>query len=540
MASLKGYRQGFWKHMRAEAKLHRAANILPAEKIEEHFERASAYRATHFTGFELQWSTMTDVVKQMTCPFPNEGIYKDAGMPKLHCALGRCVHCTGRLLPVDRSERWLWGQDDIDDCNMILWKQYDGRYQCENHGLLPEGTSKCPTCAAIPKEKAPKDPRRKIEYCRKRAPIGNYLTDVLQPFMEKYRYHLFLMVALGKNWCLKTREENYRLEEGSVLMVRDYANKLPVEMNDMAQSHGMSNRRAIGSEGITLKYMKEDTQVMDFYSFLATDSKQNAKTSYIHTCQTIEKQIENGYLKRNSGAKLYEQSDGCSAQYTSGTAIKFAIMIANRYGIVVNRCTTAPQHGKGTCDSQGGWDKAYLRKQFLVSALTDDEYDKGFDNATLDEHGNHVDPSFVAADLLNDSSRNEALQEINGSGIQGTTTSAKSSTFRLTGTTRRCQSRHIRSWFSQVSQSKEFGFQARPRRENPGTGLCLSTDNPSTTICGPTQTSKILTSVPCDGFHAIASSAMRHSSCLGTPKSQPTTGSPNLGLQMFLTVSSLP
>jgi hypothetical protein len=168
----------------------------------------------------------------------------------------------------------------------------------------------------------------------------------------------------------------------------------------------MSNRRSIGFEGCTVKYVKNGIEVMDFFSYLSADKKQNAKSSFVHTWLMLDK-LQGGYglLKRHSGAMFYEQSDGCSAQYTSGTAIKFAILVANRYGIHVNRATTAPQHGKGLVDAQSGFDKAYMRQEYLVSS-----YDNQLlDNCTLDEKGKHIDPAVVAAARLNDPQRTEGL-----------------------------------------------------------------------------------------------------------------------------------
>jgi hypothetical protein len=103
---------------------------------------------------------------------------------------------------------------------------------------------------------------------------------------------------------------------------------------------------------------------------------------------------------------LFEQSDGCSAQYTSGTAIFCAIMIANRYGITVNKMITCPQHGKDTVDGISGGDKHYAQTHFLTANIKN----KGIDNFTIDAAGIEVDPAVVIAKLLNSPSRVQGLK----------------------------------------------------------------------------------------------------------------------------------
>ena len=144
--------------------------------------------------------------------------------------------------------------------------------------------------------------------------------------------------------------------------MRDYTDRVDWEMNGMAQSHGMSNRDDYGLEGITARFVENDGETdvhkYEFFSYVSGAKTQNAKTSYMNTCLMITHLQLRGQLPRLSGATLYQQSDNCAAQYTSGTAIWCAIMIANRFGITVNIMFTCPQHGKGTVDALSGADKA--------------------------------------------------------------------------------------------------------------------------------------------------------------------------------------
>ena len=175
----------------------------------------------------------------------------------------------------------------------------------------------------------------------------------------------------------------------------------------MAQSQGMSNHKQVGMEGIITRYYRHGSEHMEFFSFLSSKKVQNAKTSYMNTCQLIQQLQSPQYrlLTRFSGAMLYEQSDGCSAQYTSGTAIWCAIVIANHFGIIINRMITAPQHGKGPVDPASGSDKNYAGKHYIAAPL-----DEGtLDNYTMDEDDNEVDPALQLEELLSDPSRTKGL-----------------------------------------------------------------------------------------------------------------------------------
>jgi hypothetical protein len=108
------------------------------------------------------------------------------------------------------------------------------------------------------------------------------------------------MIILGKNWCIKQRLESYHKVEGSVYVLRDYSDRIGIEMNNQAQSHGMSNRSSMGIEGCAVRYMKEAAneaelarEALMFFSFVAKDKRQDAKTSYTST---------QGYSSRSSSS----------------------------------------------------------------------------------------------------------------------------------------------------------------------------------------------------------------------------------------------
>jgi hypothetical protein len=211
---------------------------------------------------------------------------------------------------------------------------------------------KCQDCVDHPNEKPDTDPTRKIHYCRKRGLIGDFKMNY-ELWLPKLRYHRQKVILCGKYFCIKERNEHYNDIPGSVIIHRDYADKMNVEFHGQAQSQGMSNRQSLGIEGIVARFWYndpgtgEDKERYELFSMLSTDMVQDARSSFIYTLKVIENLQGSGYLKRHSGAVLFENSDGCACQYTSATAWRHLAMVACYAGI---GCML-----RGNCCQQNGY-----------------------------------------------------------------------------------------------------------------------------------------------------------------------------------------
>jgi len=371
-----------------------------------------------------RWERAKDAADSMTCAIPPDAAdcpaedrLEKTGLCKLKCALGHCKNCSTKL---DRAvgEDVTHGPTNLLlDNDFVTWKKYEGRYSCKAHGIIPpseKNKTRCPSCIVTPTEKPDKDPGRKVHYCRNKKPIGDFMCKY-ETWLKEYRYHMQLVILHGKNHCVKDRLKHYKDIEGAVYILRDYADRIGIEMNDQAQSQGMSNRQSMGMEGIAVKFMKEDPEseertmkeVLEFFSFIADDKRQDARTSLQHTSQLIKKlQDEYGLLKRHSGAVMYEQSDGCAKQYTSAIAWQCCIWLANQYGICINKMTTAPQHGKSIVDGISGADKKRMKELMLTANMPL----FALDNATITEDGVAVQPATVLAVAMNDPERMYGLK----------------------------------------------------------------------------------------------------------------------------------
>ena len=189
------------------------------------YKRAAFPQDASFISNPL-WQSMKQPLSVTTCPGPDDELLADSGICFLKCAIQRCNTCPNDL-PLLPTENKRWTSESLSDEDFLVWKEYEGRYFCLQHGQIGK-KSKCQLCVENPNQKPDKDPQRKIHYCRKRAPIGDFIHDHLKKFLDDYRYHLFLVIVLGKNWCIKYRLENYHKVQGSVFIIRDYADKLAV------------------------------------------------------------------------------------------------------------------------------------------------------------------------------------------------------------------------------------------------------------------------------------------------------------------------
>ena len=115
--------------------------------------------------------------------------------------------------------------------------------------------------------------------------------------------------------------------------------------------------------------------MMHYHSCISDDSRQDSRTTFINTEELIKSLRGNHGLLSNAEAVLFELMDGCTKQYRSATACYLMSVLAVKYGLSINRMISAPSHGKGDCDSQGGIDKSHLRQYFRSVATP--EKDRG-------------------------------------------------------------------------------------------------------------------------------------------------------------------
>ena len=383
-----------------------------ANEVLERFVQETFQDEVPFTDMRKpMWNRCDDAILQMSCPAKDAPV-GESKLVSLKCALERCDKCP--KLPPVHNERFCGPATEAFRC--IPWSQYENHLKCKMHGAIPDG-KECLTCKNLPEKlKSKKAVKKELELAKKLAPIGDFISKYWVPFLNKLRYHLFWVIVLSKLHCVKQRDERFfKTPTGrSVLIHRDYSDRLASSYDGEAQSQGMGDRPNTGMEGITVKYYKDGKYLdgeelqMDWHCFLQDLKRQDARTSHNNTSILIEKLQANPFnlLPKEKDAVMYEQADGCSKQYKSGTALWSMSFLSRKYKIVINRMVTAPGHGKGTVDALAGFDKWFIRKHFCaVKGVGDNDTVNKLESYTVDENGKTVSFAKRCADLLSDRDR---------------------------------------------------------------------------------------------------------------------------------------
>lgn len=366
-------------------------------------------RAAAFETEMHKYKHPRDAVLAISCP------PIDVGGPwplhKLNCCMGICNECPQMEWPEVENET-------DDNARIITFQIMFPHSYCSVHKSLPDHPSTCPHCKEIEEdednhEKTGKLFRKKY-LTRFKKKIGYFMPNTLKPMIERYRYHISLVALLGKHHTIHQRDLAYKHNSANVLIIRDYADALSIAFDKEVQSDHFGNQAKISMEGITVKYMKqtgedigqdEFVEVMDYRCYLADDKRQDARTSYINTKHMIDRLRESTNLLVE-GSTLYQQCDGCAKQYRCALSLYLQSAIACAYKINYDVMNTAPGHGKGPCDSQGGVDKSECICHMRTVGLPETEGDSKYVHANkIDENGKRKSMAEEFAKILNDPAR---------------------------------------------------------------------------------------------------------------------------------------
>ena len=143
------------------------------------------------------------------------------------------------------------------------------------------------------------------------------------------------MLCLRK--ALTTDVRRKSLQQGEVCIGHDFTEALHITHNQEIQSSHFGGVR-VSIEGYLVHYPEHvdgSSLLFDFHSFLTDEKTQMACTVHCHMIKLVKQLMEQGILCR--GGRLLGSTDGCGKQYMCATAIYFMSMLANAFGIVVDR-----------------------------------------------------------------------------------------------------------------------------------------------------------------------------------------------------------
>ena len=325
------------------------------------------YRSLLQQSDEVYLSRLNDIVPLMSCPIP-----ENLSLPKLECVMGRCSNCPS--LPIPAFE--FSNENYLDP---IHYGMYMYHTKCKKHGVLKDKSASCPECTTQIADGVISSPEkiiRKKEITLMKTDISSFHDDVYVPAMNKYKYHIFLVSILSKNYCKKMRYEAFEDNSHWLFSERDYAERLTKELDAEIQSDHFGDNQTLSIEGVTLQLHNklydgnpnkiESKYRLDFHSHLADFSKQDAATCFEHTCAMLDKHI-NVYGPLPSSCVIMEHTDGCAKQYRSGNALYLMNVLCLKYHVTIDRAVCAPGHGKSIIDGFNAVDKHYLRKVMCMS-----------------------------------------------------------------------------------------------------------------------------------------------------------------------------
>ena len=315
-------------------------------------------------------SHASDVINTMACP-----VDTSTGLVHWKCALGRCSSCPTPVIPILETI-------NNEVLPNIIFGMYKYHTKCKIHGVLNQNATSCQKCeeASEMKEETnfPKISKRK-EITMLESPINNFIKEIYTPMLNRYRYHLALVIILSKNYCKKTRTEAYLKEPSWFFSERDYAERLSKQLDGEIQSDHFGDNATLSIEGCTFHYHKsnsfttvetcESENRFDFHSHMADYSRQDAATTFEHMCAMLDSHISRyGQLPNNP--VLLDHTDGCAKQYRCGNALFLLNILSLKYNLLIDRAIGAPGHGKSIIDGLNAVDKHYLKKVMCMSGST--------------------------------------------------------------------------------------------------------------------------------------------------------------------------
>jgi hypothetical protein len=103
---------------------------------------------------------------------------------------------------------------------------------------------------------------------------------------------------------------------------------------------------------------------MGMHSHFLDTSRQDAQMTHMHLEVLLDYLFENLILQK--GGLLLDDTDGCTKQYWSATALYLLSLIAVTYVIVYDRVIRAPGHGKNEVDGLNAVDKRFITEKMSL------------------------------------------------------------------------------------------------------------------------------------------------------------------------------
>lgn len=320
---------------------------------------------------KLKYDRMSKLIDEIACPaIEIDGV----ALPRFECAVGDCTVCKDNYQPIEY---------EADCVETIKYNLYVGHTECSWHGdgsieKRPNDTGQmqnfCTKCEVMsPEEMERWLGKKKRKATIKSSKYKSKYAEALQEFVKcdgtyhqqlrQYMLHRFHRTFLGTKVALKKiREYNENTPE-SIMIQSDYTEKYQPQPDGQFQSQYFDRNASLSAEGHAVTYydVKKAERVLNFYAALSDEKRQDGGT----TAENMSRMLADLFLERKEIVMkavrlIIRISDGCSAQYRSGTVYYELLLLAIQWGCTIDSINQASGHGKCLIDSQLGLDKSLL------------------------------------------------------------------------------------------------------------------------------------------------------------------------------------
>ena len=299
--------------------------------------------------------------------------------PHFSCVLLKCDQCTKDDYQAPKFEL------EQDDDEIIRYTRFTTHTRCYAHGslhLMSYDTRpyvRCSICETLSEEEK-KALKAKIQTIKMRtlhkellskfvSKEGTYATQLKKMFSHKYR-----VILSGKKRKGKTRLEHARKRRRTIKTEQDFSERASFEPNGQAQFEYFNKDESLGIEGISVYFKPkgQDHFVTRLYSILSTEKAQDGNVVYANIRMMLSQLLEDieggldvvGVDMTEGLLEILSDTDGCSCQYRSGTALFLLHKLATELNIIYDRSIDVEGHGKRLIDGWNGNSRACCSKAF--------------------------------------------------------------------------------------------------------------------------------------------------------------------------------
>jgi hypothetical protein len=300
-------------------------------------------------------------LKEILCP------ELDCGFPHWNCVLRECAHCPKYKVPTNESA-------EDENAPSIRFHHYRKATKCSKHGDLELNAKYCPSCDAIAEVPRKGKIRTRKYLTLLTRSVGTFFKEFYLPMLEKYAFHYSHIRILSKTGCGAMRLDWFTRMLKCIKTIHDYAERLKISMNNEIQSEHFGHSRSLSIEGCSCRYLDALGKcIMEMHSHFSDLSRQDARTTFSHMNVEIKHYKEREIIGENS--IVFDDTDGCSKQYRSGTALFLLTLLAVTHGVIIDRAVGAPGHGKDEVDGLNAVDKQFIAKKMSQATMPEDNDD---------------------------------------------------------------------------------------------------------------------------------------------------------------------